>query len=67
MSIISIEETLILDKGSKALKEQFERHCDWCWYHGFGNCDNCRKKFNKYYIPIRKEEIQIRLGLKEQK
>lgn len=63
MSIMSIEDFLVLDEGSEVLKRQFEKYCDWCWGHGYGNCDVCRKKFNKYYIPIRKRELQIKNGL----
>ena len=31
MSFFSIQDFLILDKGSQALKRQFENHCEWCW------------------------------------
>jgi len=57
-----IEDFLELDKGSEALKKHFERHCDWCWGHGYGNCDVCRKKFNKYYRPMRIKELRIKHG-----
>lgn len=64
MSIIAIEDNLILDKGSQVLKEQFVRYCDWCWGHGYGSCRICKKVFNKYYIPLRIKEKQAELGLK---
>ena len=63
MSIMQIEDYLILDKGSEALKKQFDNYCDWCWGHGYGNCDVCRKIFHRYYIPLRKRELQIKNGL----
>lgn len=63
MSIMLIEDNLVLDSGSEALKRQFDRHCDWCWGHGYGNCDVCRRVFHKYYIPLRKRELQIKNGL----
>nr|DAO43709.1 MAG TPA: UDP zinc-binding RING-finger protein [Caudoviricetes sp.] len=63
MSIMQIEDNLILDSGSQALKNQFDRYCDWCWGHGYGNCDICRKIFRRYYTPIRIAEKQIELGL----
>lgn len=63
MSFFTIEDYLILDKGSEGLKRQFEHHCNWCWYHGFGHCDICRKNFNKCYIPIRIREKQQELKL----
>ena len=57
MSFFTIEEQLITDKGSEFLKQQFENHHDWCWHHGFGDCDVCRKAFNKVYRPIRIAEL----------
>lgn len=63
MSIRLIEENLILDEGSQVLKKQYEAHHEWCWYHGYGNCDVCRKIFHKYYIPLRIAEKQKELGL----
>lgn len=45
------------------LKEHFEAYCKWCWGHGYGNCDACRKIYNKLYIPLRKRELQLKLGL----
>ena len=52
-----IEDFLILDEGSEVLKKQFENHCDWCWVHGFGDCDICKKAFNRVYRPIRIKEL----------
>ena len=57
MSFFTIEDPLILDEGSEVLKKQFENHCDWCWGHGFGNCDVCKKAFGKVYRPIRIKEL----------
>lgn len=62
MSIFELEDYLILDKGSEALKKQFENYCNWCWGYGFGHCDTCRRRFNKYYIPIRKKELIDRMN-----
>ena len=58
-----IEEYLVTDKGSEQLKKQYEKYCDWCWGHGYGNCDYCKKQFGKVYRPIRIKEIQRKLGL----
>lgn len=60
MSIWQIEDELILDEGSEVLKKQFETYCKWCWGHGYGNCDTCKKDFNHYYLPIRIKELQIK-------
>lgn len=49
--------------SSQALKLQFERYCEWCWYHGYGNCDNCRRQYMKLYVPLRIAEKQKELGL----
>lgn len=64
MSILTIKDFLVLDKGSQVLKTQFDNHCSWCWGHGEGNCNLCRKQFMKYYIPMRIAEKQKELGLK---
>lgn len=53
------------DKGSEILKTQFENYCSWCWGHGYGNCDMCKQVYHRYYIPIRKKELQEKLGLNE--
>ena len=50
-------------RSSQALKEHFEKYHDWCWYHGLGNCDVCRKQYRKLYIPLRIAEKQKELGL----
>ena len=63
MSIMQIEDNLVLDRGSQALKEQFDNYCNWCWGHGYGNCDVCRKIFRRYYTPMRIAEKQKELGL----
>ena len=60
MSILQIEENLILDEGSEVLKRQFDNYCNWCWGHGYGNCDMCKKIFNHYYVPIKIKELQSR-------
>ena len=65
MSFFTIEDFLILDKGSGVLKKQFENHCNWCWGHGYGNCDVCRKAFGRVYRPIRIKELLIKHGFKE--
>ena len=57
MSFFTIEDSLILDEGSEVLKKQFENHCDWCWRHGFGDCDVCKRAFNKLYRPIKIKEL----------
>lgn len=63
MSMMQFEDFIVLDKGSQVLRIQFERHCEWCWKHGYGYCDICRKRFHKYYIPLRIAEKQKELGL----
>ena len=52
---------------SQELKEHFQTYCEWCWRHSYGNCDICHKIYNKLYIPLRKKELQIKLGLKTAK
>ena len=49
--------------SSGTLKEQYERYCDWCWGHGYGDCRYCIRKYHKLYIPLRIAEKQKELGL----
>lgn len=49
--------------SSQTLKLHFEKYCDWCWGHGYGNCDRCKKGYMKLYIPLRIAEKQKELGL----
>lgn len=65
MSFFTIEDYLILDKGSEGLKKQFENHCNWCWGHGYGHCDTCRKAFNKVYRPMRIAELTAKYKEKQ--
>ena len=43
----------------KATAEENKRHyhnyCEWCWGHGYGNCDWCKKECNGY---IRRKRIK---------
>lgn len=65
---MSFWRTVILEgcadtSSSQALKSHFEGYCDWCWGHGYGNCDHCRKEYMKLYISLRIAEKQKELGL----
>jgi len=62
---MSFFNDVILGKyaDSKEFKDHFERYCNWCWGHGYGNCDHCRKEYMKLYIPLRISEKQKELGL----
>lgn len=66
MSLIMDENYFTDHKTSQDLKQHFETYCEWCWGHGYGNCDACRKIYNKLYIPLRKKELQIKLGLRHE-
>ena len=55
--LFTIKDFLILNEGSEVLKKQFENHCDWGWGHSFGDCDICKKAFNRVYRPIRIKEL----------
>lgn len=67
MSFSTIKDFLDLDNGSEALKKHFETHCEWCWGHDYGNCDVCRKAFNKIYRPMRIKELTEKYKAGEQK
>lgn len=47
--------------SSEALKEQFNKFCNWCWGHSYGNCDICRREYHKLYISLRIAEKQKEL------
>ena len=64
MSFYTIKDFLTLDKGSQALQRHFEAHCEWCWGHGYGNCNICRKEFNKVYRPMRIKELTEKYKMK---
>lgn len=27
---------------------EFKSYCEWCWGHGFGDCDVCRQQKESY-------------------
>ena len=62
MSIMMIEDQLITD-NLEVLENQFTGHCEWCWGHGYGNCDNCKRLYHKYYIPLKIAELQKKNNL----
>ena len=46
MKLISFKKENIMATQSKEQVEkmtdkQQEEYCKWCWYHDYGNCDNC--------------------------
>ena len=45
-------------KSSQSLKEHFNRYCDWCWYHGTGNCDICKRLKNKALLKLKLQEFK---------
>lgn len=65
MSLITDKEWFEHHKNSFELKEHFKSYCEWCWGHGFGDCDVCKKIYHKLYIPLRKKELQMKCGLIE--
>lgn len=62
MSLIADKEYFEHHTDSKELEEHFNKYCEWCWGHGYGNCDACKKIYNKLYISLRKKELQTKLG-----
>lgn len=43
-------------KTSQYLLENFKQYCEWCWGHSYGDCDLCRKRFNKAYASLKEKE-----------
>lgn len=64
MSLITDREWFLNHETTEELKKHFEQYCNHCWNHGCGNCTRCKKIYNKIYIPMRKKELQIKLGIK---
>ena len=34
-------------ESKEDLQNYFKGYCEWCWGHGFGNCDACRAALKK--------------------
>ena len=45
-------------KSKEKLDECFKEYCDWCWGHGFGNCDVCKSEFEKEKAKL-KGDIEV--------
>lgn len=52
MSLITDKEWFEHHKNSLELKEHFDSYCKWCWGHGFGNCDVCKKNISQLIYTI---------------
>ena len=63
MSLLADKELFMDHTNSQDLEQHFKQYCAWCWKHGFGDCAICKKEYNKLYIPMRKRELQEKLGL----
>jgi hypothetical protein len=42
------EESLLRSMSAEESRERFKNYCDWCWGHGYGDCDICKKNFENY-------------------
>lgn len=54
------EEEEIERISSCDLKEWFTGYCEWCWGHGFGNCNECRKYKNHLLYMCKMKEFKQR-------
>lgn len=45
-------------KSSAALKEHFNKYCNWCWYNGYGNCKVCTRLKNKTLLELKLNEFK---------
>lgn len=34
--------------NKQELENHFSKYCDWCWGHGYGNCDICKNNKLKF-------------------
>ena len=34
-------------ESKEDLQNYFKYYCEWCWGHGFGNCDKCKEALEK--------------------
>ncbi len=39
--------------GEEQFDDMYERYCDWCFYHGYGSCDKCRKHYRSIKLSIK--------------
>ena len=42
---------------AEELDIEFKAYCEWCWGHGFGNCDVCRQQKDAYKERLLKINI----------
>lgn len=43
--------------------EWFNNYHDWCWGHGYGNCDACRKYYKQLRLAkVINERYKLRTG-----
>ena len=59
-SVVDDEDWEVENRSSEQLKEWFKNYCDWCWGHGYGNCDNCRKFYKHLLYRIKIKEFKER-------
>lgn len=52
-------------KSSAQLKEHFNDYCDWCWGHGFGSCDKCRKYYHHLLYLVKMREFKQSIAAQE--
>ena len=52
------------DETSEKYRQRFQEYCNWCWGHGFGNCDNCQKAMKRQLLKGKLREFKKRNILK---
>ena len=45
-------------KTKEELESAFKGYCEWCWGHGFGNCDVCKAHMREYLDTLSERGAQ---------
>ena len=59
-SVVNDEDFEAENRTEGGLKRWFNEYCDWCWGHGYGNCDRCRKYYKHLLYRVKMREFKER-------
>lgn len=54
------KEWEVKNRTSESLKKWFNDYCEWCWGHGFGDCDKCKKYYKHILYRVKMREFKER-------
>jgi len=65
MAFFSLEVNSSDYKTDEQLKAHFNTYCNWCWGHGYGNCDACHKYYNHLRYLVKMREFKAKKVLEK--